>query len=123
MTEVYVKKEIMPLLLKAKCPLEKVIKQDFRPVYYTKDYDDPTWQDCDAYYVPTQSQVMKWLREVHDVFIEVRIYGRLDAENKIFFYAEIYVRGHRMIVKSIITSNYDAVCNWAIRFSLENLAK
>lgn len=67
--EVYIDKEIMPLLLKVKCPLERVIKQDFKPVYYTKDSNDPTWQDCDAYYIPTQSQVMQWLRKVHNICI------------------------------------------------------
>lgn len=69
--EVYIDKEMMPLLLKAKCPLDRVIKQDFRPVYYTKDSNDLTWQDCDAYYIPTQSQVLKWLREVYKIIITI----------------------------------------------------
>lgn len=69
--EVYVNKEIMPLLLKVNCPLERVIKQDFRPVYYTKDFNGEGWQDCEAYYTPTQAQAMKWLREVHHLHITI----------------------------------------------------
>lgn len=67
--EVYVNKEMMKLLLEKGCPLDRVYVKDFRPVWYTKDYNDPTWQDCAAYYIPTQSQVMKWLRELGIVII------------------------------------------------------
>ena len=67
--EDYVNEEIMQLLLEKGCPLDKVLVKDFRPVWYTKSYNDPAWQDCDAYYIPTQSQVMKWLRELGIVII------------------------------------------------------
>ena len=69
--EDYVNEEIMKLLLEKGYPLDKVVVQDFRTIWYTKDYNDPQWQDCDAYYIPTQSQVLKWLREVHKIIITI----------------------------------------------------
>ena len=82
--EIYVDKEIMSLLLKVKCPLRRVIKQDFRPVYYTKDPNDVGWWTCDAYYIPTQAQVIKWLMEEKGVAIIPVISSILD--NKKFLW-------------------------------------
>ena len=70
-TEDFCTEELVKLLLEKGCPLNKVIKQDRRPVYFTLPTDHPNWADCDAYYIPTHSQTMKWLREVHNIHIAV----------------------------------------------------
>ena len=116
--EVYVDKEIMPLLLKAKCPLRKVIKQDFRPVYYTKDSNDEGWQDCDAYYIPTQAQVKKWLREVHSLWCEI------SWEGKGLWCMEVFsLMDEEFIPDSIVheIKSYEEACEAAIKYCLENL--
>lgn len=44
-------------------PLLKVIKQDGNPFIYDLPEEHPNWQNCDAWYIPTIAQVLKWLRE------------------------------------------------------------
>ena len=74
-------------------------------------------------YCPTLQMAMKWLREEYNIVIEVKIYGKINDKNNLFFYADIYVRGHRMIVDSLITSDYRVICNWAVKFSLDNFVE
>ena len=69
--EDYCSEELTKLLLEKGCPLEKIIIQDGRPVYFTLPIDHPNWADCDAYYIPTHAQVMKWLREKHKIWFLV----------------------------------------------------
>ena len=138
--EVYVDKEIMPLLLKANCPLERVIKQDFRPVYYTKDFNDEGWQDCDAYYIPTQAQVMKWLREVHNIVIEINMEDYMTSKNgklQVWYSYTIWTFIRHLGETGLVDSRYDdrafwqenvkvgqsyeETCDAAIKYTLENL--
>lgn len=37
------------------------------PVLYDLPKEHPNWQDCKAWWVPTISQVLKWLREEKEV--------------------------------------------------------
>lgn len=54
------------------CPLDKVYRSDgVRPLFYEFPLGHPEWQDCDAWYVPTVSQVLVWLREVKNLHIEI----------------------------------------------------
>lgn len=121
-TEDYINKEIMKLLLEKGCPLNKVLVQDFRPVWYTKDYNDPTWQDCDAYYIPTQSQVMKWLREVHKLYVVVRPYVTEEEFFSLFDVKSVKEKGTvvNLRTKTGFTT-YEEACEAAIRYCLEKL--
>lgn len=124
--EVYVNKEIMPLFLKAKCPLRRVVKQDFRPVYYTKDFNDDSWQDCDAYYIPTQSQVMKWLREVHGIIITIDFDEyELTSDNKKVGYGwniqKIETPTKYFRISTMAYDTYEEACDAAIEYVLENI--
>lgn len=82
-TEDYCTEELVKLLLEKGCPLDKVIKQDRRPVYFTLPTNHPNWADCDAYYIPTHAQIMKWLREEHNIFIviEPHMYDYINEKN------------------------------------------
>lgn len=118
--EVYVDKEIMQLLLKAKCQLRRVIKQDFRPVYYTKDFNDEGCQDCDAYYIPTQAQVMKWLREVHEIYIE--ICTDIDYSFKHIIFRSTVCNKNLDILKEFDNCHtFEEACEAAIKYCLTNL--
>lgn len=82
--EEYVDKNMMNLLLNKGYPFEKVIVQDFRPLWYSKDYNDPTWESCNAYYIPTCSQVLKWLRYVHKLHVDIVLHQDIiDIESEI----------------------------------------
>lgn len=120
--EVYVNNEIMPLLLKAKCPLERVIKHDFRPVYYTKDFNDEGWQDCDAYYIPTQAQVMKWLREEQKCYIHnVPFYQDLNYSEPPRWLMAVDSKGMPYPTINNHFETYEEACEAAIKYCLENL--
>lgn len=52
-------------------PLLKVIVQDSNPFIYDLPPEHPDWQNCDAYYIPTIYQVLKWLREKKNLHIQI----------------------------------------------------
>ena len=65
---------------------------------------------------------MKWLREVHGLFIEVHIVGHSTAymDNKYYFY-KLYKnrRPLRFVENTFLT--YEEACEAAIKYCLENL--
>ena len=120
--EVYVDKKLIPLLLKAKCPLERVIKQDFRPVYYTKDFNDEGWQDCNAYYIPTQAQVMKWLRDVCKCYIHiVPFYQDLNYSEPPKWLVAVDLKGMPYPTINNHFETFEETCDAAIKYCLTNL--
>ena len=119
-SEDYVNKELMPLLLEKGCFLDKVFVQDFRPIWYTKESNNPTWQDCDAYYIPTQSQVLKWLREVHKIYIEICTDKALNLKD-IVFRPAIFNKELNCLWESDNHPIYEEACEAAIKYCLENL--
>lgn len=52
-------------------PLLRVIKQDGSPIIYDLPQNHPNWQNCNAYYVPTVFQVLKWLHQSYHILITV----------------------------------------------------
>ena len=61
--EDFVTSEIVKKLKEKGYPLLKVRKQNGDPFIYDLPEEHPDWQNCDAYYIPTIYQVLKWLRE------------------------------------------------------------
>lgn len=43
------------------------------PVLYDLPKEHPFWQDCKAWWIPTISQVLKWLREEKKIYLELVI--------------------------------------------------
>ena len=52
-------------------PLRKVIKQDGSAFFYELPQSHPDWANCDAWYLPTQSLLQRWLREEKNIHIEI----------------------------------------------------
>ena len=59
-------------------PLQKVIKQDGRAFFYELPQSHPDWANCDAWYLPTQSLLQRWLREEKGYYV----YPFFDNESK-----------------------------------------
>lgn len=43
------------------------------PVLYDLPKDHTNWQNCKAWWIPTISQVLKWLREAKKIYLELVI--------------------------------------------------
>lgn len=67
----YVSLEVLKLLIKKKWFVETIkgVISAHLPVYYTKPRSDKHFFECDAYYYPTQDQVIDWLEQEHKIFI------------------------------------------------------
>lgn len=68
----YVSLNVLKLLIKKKCGICQPIVGNIRPhwpVYYTKSSNHMDFPDCDAYYYPTQDQVIDWLEQEHKIFV------------------------------------------------------
>lgn len=52
-------------------PLRKVIKQDGRAFFYELPQSHPDWANCDAWYIPTQNLLQRWLREEKNIVVVV----------------------------------------------------
>ena len=73
------------------------------------------------YSKPTHQLVLKWLREVHNIFISIDIYSK-DLEGNIRYCVNIYKYGSRMIIDTpIICNTYKESGDLAIKYCLENL--
>ena len=71
----------------------------------------------EGYLAPTLQMAMKWLREVHKMFIQVELYSKY--ENYCF---ELFQNTHRLMLEHReVYSNYEEVCEAAIMYCLENL--
>lgn len=66
--------EVCKLAKEKGFPLQKVIKQDGRAFFYELPQSHPDWANCDAWYLPTQSLLQRWLREEKGVTICVDIF-------------------------------------------------
>lgn len=62
--------EIVQKLKEKGHPLLRVIKQNGNPIVYDLPQNHPNWQNCKSYYIPTISQVLKWLRDEKKLYVE-----------------------------------------------------
>ena len=66
---------------------------------------------------PTLQMAMKWLREVHHIFIQVELYSK---RNDYCF--EVFKNTHRMIIKYLeVCSSYEEAVEAALNYCLINL--
>lgn len=91
MNEEYVNAEITRKLIDKGCPVTEVFISDGRPILYELPKSDPNWFKCKAWYIPTISQVLKWLRE----------------EKKIHLVVDIEPNGYFFIINYNITTDFD----------------
>lgn len=66
---------------------------------------------------PTHQMAMKWLREVHNIFIQVELYSKNGD-----YCFEVFKNTHRMIVEKVeVYNTYEEACEEAIKYCLINL--
>ena len=121
-TEDYCTEELVKLLLEKGCPLDKVIKQDGRPVYFTLPTNHPNWADCDVYYIPTHAQIMKWLRKEHGIHISADPY--LNNEGEVTWVWEIINIETATIIADSFDDDFDSceeAVETALKYIFENL--
>lgn len=93
----------------------KFIDPDIPLDYSSRDY----------YLCPSQSVAMKWLREVHDVHIDVSIY--VITKNMLKYNINVYYKKHKndsMYLGIHLTkehTKYEKACEAAVLYCLENL--
>lgn len=75
MSKDYVSKELARKLQEKGYPLKKVYRQDGAPFFYDLPQDHPDWSQCDAWYLPSIWEVLKWLREEKKMHIEIFLYN------------------------------------------------
>lgn len=63
--------EVAKLAKEKGFPLQKVVKQDGRAFFYDLPQSHPDWANCDAWYLPTQSIMQRWLRKEKNIHIEI----------------------------------------------------
>lgn len=67
--------------------------------------------------IPTLQMAMKWLREVHNIFIQVELYSKYD--NYCF---ELFQNTYRLIIEHReVYNSYEETAEAAIKYCLENL--
>ena len=70
--------------------------------------------DCPA---PTLQMAMKWLREVHNIFIQVELYSKYND-----YCFELFQNTHRLILKQHETYNsYEEAVEAALEYTLKKL--
>lgn len=73
MNEDFVSSKLARKLQEKGYPLKKVYRQDGAPFFYDLPQDHPDWSQCDAWYLPSIWEVLKWLRE-REIRIDIVVY-------------------------------------------------
>jgi len=82
---------------------------------------------CEDFYAlaPTLQMAMKWLREVHDIYIDISIY--VITKNTLKYNINVYYKKHKndsMYLGIHLTkeyTKYEKACETAVLYCLENL--
>ena len=98
--------------------------------YHINSFPDRDKNKCSS---PTLQMAMKWLREVHNLFIEIQCYG-CEADEKAHFEYSYVISEYVKINNGICTvfglekrkaksrfTSYEEACEAAIKYCLENL--
>lgn len=122
MKRYYVNTELMPLLLEKGCPIRLIhIQNECEPVWYTLPYEDPDWAYCDAYYIPTQVEVIDWLSEEKKIDITITRYE--DEEKDYYFCYNVKNSGSEEFsihVSPAIYETRESARNDAIKYAFIN---
>lgn len=116
--------EVAKLAMEKGFPLQKVVKQDGRAFFYELPQSHPDWANCAAWYLPTQSQLQRWLRQKKGVVVEVFMDD--DSNMPLTYNIHQYKDGNWECVCHH-HGNYYAVVDWelclenAFRYTLKNL--
>lgn len=116
----FVPVEIAQKLKEKGYPLLRVIKQRGEPIIYDLPKNHPNWQNCNAYYIPTISQVLKWLREEKKIICLPHIEP---IEEKWLFYVVKLPQASDFPehLSSVIYNTYEEATLAGIEYVLDNL--
>ena len=94
----------------------KAYIKELREKHLPFSSDDPKLKEF-HYTKPTIQMAMKWLREVHHIFIQVELYSKYND-----YCFELFQNTHRLILEKHETfNNYEEACEAAIKYCLQNL--
>ena len=97
-------------------PLQKVIKQDGRAFFYELPQSHHDWANCDAWYLPTQSLLQKWLRE------EKRMHITIPFDSSGFWWEIKNLRTMDIEYgEALDFDTYELALKDALKYALENL--
>ena len=110
--------EVCKLAKERGFPLRKVIKQDGRAFFYELPQSHPDWANCDAWYLPTQSLLQRWLREEKGIMIEITIWMQSDGSWRYRY----KIQTKEEIISSWNDYNsYELALEDALKYAFENL--
>lgn len=91
---------------------------------YLSNGETNYWEDDeDCVNAPTLYMVMKWLREVHGLSIEVVSVNGSHNGPVFWTGCVILILQQKVLFSTGLLSTYEEVCNKAIKYCLENLVK
>ena len=111
--------EVAKLAKEKGFPLQKVVKQDGRAFFYELPQSHPDWTNCDAWYLPTQSLLQRWLREEKEIDIE--IYPIFIEGVTREYTCRIYAPQLNKPKKFGYFNTYELALEDALKYALENL--
>lgn len=120
----FVSSEIAHKLKEKGFPLLRVIKQRGEPIIYDLPKNHPNWQNCNAYYIPTTSQVLKWLREEKGVYLGITYVPQIEKCNDFYFPTIQYIGKPMSTVYTKPTDNfktYEEAAFTGIEYIINNL--
>ena len=102
-------------------PLRKVIKQDGRAFFYELPQSHPDWANCDAWYLPTQNLLQRWLRQEKNIHIAVFP----NLRNSYEYDWIVYIKGKECWLPTYSALNdfdtFELALEDALKYALENL--
>ena len=111
--------EVCKLAKEKGVPLEKVVKQDGRASFYELRQSHPDWVNCDAWYLPTQSLLQRWLREKKGLHISIPLHK---GEYKYFWAIDSLNRKKKAEdIAYNLFDTYELALEDALKYALENL--
>jgi len=129
----YISVDLLKELLDFKFPAYKYPENgyDGKPVYYTKDENDPDWMNCDAYRIPTYAEVLDWFTS-KGIVITLEPFFTFSFQNRIGYNWEISYIAKNCEMKTITEldmlktndgygGSFKRIMNDAIEFALYNV--
>ena len=110
--------EVCKLAKEKGFPLQKVIKQGGRAFFYELPQSHPGWANCDAWYLPTQSLLQRWLREEKNIDIAI---VPLYTGGYSYIVYNIHCRDNRVVNTNAGYATYELALEDALKYILENL--
>jgi hypothetical protein len=117
--------ELAKKLLKINYPLLQVKIQNGDQFFYELSQDNPDWQNCKAWYIPTISEVLRWLRIEKLIFIFPQL-GCI-SNNKQRYKAKIFIRNNKTKFEHTLDNDnfdfptYEEALISGIEYTIDNL--